>query len=538
MSHQPAAPFHPAEDGQRTIDGAELPRDVYSTSWRDHNVNNGPGTLTVNNDNRVIQQARSTYRHIRGTSEGEEAEYEEYGEYKRGDIQLLEKICHEEHVFGRKRGRYMECERSVFIGQVVAGDGRGVIVTVEAFKGRNAPEGWKESFAQHSGRSLCVNNAHLVALNRSKVPLLIFSAGLIPIAHLRNSGKLAEIHLYNLIKHAHCLSSELWLDPTRGVFCRGPEGPYPNIGWRKKWVEVESLPLATDLIQEDVFLRFLGSQRSKAIDDAVVEAIYRSHIRNPLPHSFMQPVIFSTLTQTPIAFANNLWSSDFWNLVEKKLLGDVLVRFRLNEDAIIVGDSFNPYAYKLKLALNGGFWNEASEDPGKDNVPVPENPARAWILQASRIFHSRGIESLEGDPSVYQLVYRGGQLSGCLHTSPSKSQRRRRQPPIYLFVTPPASLNDGWTSSLHFWSFREDGWSPRSPESCNKFGLPTKLFFENDGPHSFSWPNNSYKGLCEYQISRGYDPKTLDFARHLGFDQFVFWDTDDSGQFEEVLEVY
>ncbi|KAJ8087336.1 hypothetical protein PM082_006166 [Marasmius tenuissimus] len=79
MSHQLAL-FYSAEDGQQSIDWSELSGDTRLIPWRDHNVNNGPGMLTVNN--MVIQQVQSTYRHIRGTEE-EEAEY---GEASRGVV--------------------------------------------------------------------------------------------------------------------------------------------------------------------------------------------------------------------------------------------------------------------------------------------------------------------------------------------------------------------------------------------------------------------------------------------------------------------
>ncbi|KAK1227732.1 hypothetical protein PQX77_009250 [Marasmius sp. AFHP31] len=75
-----------------------------TSSWRDHNVNNGLGNFTVNNNN-IVQQttARRIKWHIQG-SEEEEAEYEEYGEYRRSDIQLLKMIHHEERTFNREKG--------------------------------------------------------------------------------------------------------------------------------------------------------------------------------------------------------------------------------------------------------------------------------------------------------------------------------------------------------------------------------------------------------------------------------------------------
>ncbi|KAK1228049.1 hypothetical protein PQX77_008928 [Marasmius sp. AFHP31] len=515
MYHHPSYSYC-TDHGQRTFSGPERPGTIYSTSWRDLNINSGSGTFTINNDNRVIQQARSTYRHIRGTEE-EEAEYEEYGEYKRGDIQLLERIYHEKSgMFDYRRGQLTKCERNIYIGQVMAGDGIGRIVTVEAFTGDDAPGNWKERFATYSGR-LCVNNAHLHALNRSRVPLLIFSGGLVPIAHLKSLGWVAEIYLSNLIYHPQLGQSnlsELWVDSARGVVCRGPDGPYPKIN-PSDWVVlgVKNLPLTTDLLQRDVFMRFLGTKRSKDTDDVVVERIDQRGVRHKrgVPDSFNQPIIFSTLTQTPIATANNFWWSRKENLVARKVLGNSWTRFRLN------GDENEPW-----LQLSTGR-NDCGGLP------------KAWILQASSIFYSRGI-SLEGDLSVYQLAYRHAILHGSLDESPSKSQRRRRLQPIYLIVLPLPLDFDGYTSSLHFWSFHEDGQPRLSPESCNHFGLPVELKMEGHEHYILSWATEYYKGLHEYQLSRGFDPKTINFARHLGYADHIFHPVNDSDRFKEVYE--
>ncbi|KAL0060722.1 hypothetical protein AAF712_012502 [Marasmius tenuissimus] len=118
---------------------------------------------------------------------------------------------------------------------------------------------------------------------------------------------------------------------------------------------------------------------------------------------------------------------------------------------------------------------------------------------------------------------------------PSKYQRRRQQP-IYLFVRPPPLNLPKSYISLHFWSLHEDGQSQLSDESCDDFGLFTKpLYFTYDF-HSFSWSTAHYKRLHEYQLSRGFDPKTINFARYLGYDHHIFQLTNDSDRFEDVLE--
>ncbi|KAJ8087504.1 hypothetical protein PM082_006335 [Marasmius tenuissimus] len=127
---------------QNALDSDEQ-KNVAMGPERDRNSNYGLGSFTVNSS--VIQQTvtRRLKWYIQGTKE-EEEKYEEYGEYKHGDIQFFKPIHHE-----RLRGRYdsttkqwvtADCERSIVLGQIVSGEGKGTIVTVEAFEGRNAPE--------------------------------------------------------------------------------------------------------------------------------------------------------------------------------------------------------------------------------------------------------------------------------------------------------------------------------------------------------------------------------------------------------------
>ncbi|KAJ8087313.1 hypothetical protein PM082_006143 [Marasmius tenuissimus] len=140
--------------------------------------------------------------------------------------------------------------------------------------------------------------------------------------------------------------------------------------------------------------------------------------------------------------------------------------------------------------------------------------------------------------SVYQLVFRYAGFWVAFDGFSFKTQRRRRKRSIYLFVLPPPpDFNDYYNiSSLHFWSFHEDGQRRLSPKSCRNFGLPSTLWPDYRGFRSSSWSISDYKHLHEYQLSRGFDPKTINFARHLGYGVHIFQPIDDSYQFKEVLK--
>ncbi|KAJ8089589.1 hypothetical protein PM082_014845 [Marasmius tenuissimus] len=132
------------------------------------------------------------------------------------------------------------------------------------------------------------------------------------------------------------------------------------------------------------------------------------------------------------------------------------------------------------------------------------------------------------------LVCPNAWFHGNLDDSPSKCQQRRQQP-IFLFIyPPPPNLFDGKTSSTHRWSFHEDGQPQLSPELCRDLGLPIKLRVENNGYHSYKWSASNYQLIHQYQLLRGFDPTTTDFARHLGYNKNIFQPLNDDDRFREV----
>ena len=115
------------------------------------------------------------------------------------------------------------------------------------------------------------------------------------------------------------------MDAGRGVICRGPEGPHPFIDFNLN-LRVEELPSTADLLQEDVFLRFLASQKSKEVDRGLVRDIPRRGVNLYPSERCDQPTVFSTLTQTPIAVANNIWEVYYGPLSEQTLLENGVTR--------------------------------------------------------------------------------------------------------------------------------------------------------------------------------------------------------------------
>ncbi|KAK1221652.1 hypothetical protein PQX77_015535 [Marasmius sp. AFHP31] len=453
---------------------------------------NSPSTSTM-----VIHVKGNQINQIVPREEKERTEFDDYRNVKSGDFYRLEEIC------AVKRWRY---NTDIYTVEVIGTEGRFTSMT---YSGPDARRAFKEDFRKFSRARSSKSSAQVFAVDVGTVPSLLFWHGLLPISHFEKSlGWVGGIYIYNLCSKLCCSERELWVDFAQGVICEGPEGPMSDIGWMDEDLEAEKLPLTAEMLQEDVFLRFLASQKSKKVDRAFLMAMwygdgdgYESDDDEGVPEWFDQLTIFSTLTKTPIAVANYVFTSGR-GFTERKALEDGLTRFRLIEEA---GSS-------LLLFLN---WNAEL----------------AWLSQSSNIFRSCGI-SLDDDLSVYNIVYSRARLEGDLDDSPPKFQRRCQQP-IYLFICPPPpDFFIGETSRLHFWSFHEHGQHRLSPESCLDFGLPIE--FELQNPSLQSWKNKPYKLIHQYQQLRGFDPTTTDFAQHLGYDAYIFQPIHHSDRFMEV----
>ncbi|KAK1234940.1 hypothetical protein PQX77_001849 [Marasmius sp. AFHP31] len=431
--------------------------------------------------------------------EKELTEFDDYRNLKRGDICRLREIC--QVLKPCKHPRWWgecQCSREV-IKTVCTAKLMGVEgeFTVVSYRGQDARRAFEAEFCEVS-RSLFSEVAQVYAIDKGTIPSMVLWHNLVPLAQLLgNAGDLVRRYLENLHDQWECSYEEMWLDPTRGVVCRGPKGPRSYIDLIR--LKIKDLPPTAELLQEEVLVRFLGCQKSREADDAFMYVMSVDWMGIDEPERVDRPTIFSALTKTPIAVANNIWTSDKDNLVERTCLENGWTRFRLD------GDGW------LGLTLN--WYIE-----------------RAWLWQAWSVFHARGV-SLDDDLEDFHLVYLEASLAGYVDVSPSKCQLR--QQPIYLFVyPPPPNLSDGNTSSLHHWSFQEDGHPRISPASCLHLGLHVEL-----GNlyvcHSFSWPTDCYRSLHQYQIARSFDPTTADFAKHLGYGH-IFQPLDDSDRFENV----
>ncbi|KAK1234262.1 hypothetical protein PQX77_002537 [Marasmius sp. AFHP31] len=389
----------------------------------------------------------------------------------------------------RRRGR---ADRISYAVEIVDKPGR--VFTLVEYSGPEAKQAFEKDFAMLI-TELTLSGSQVYGYNLSVAPSILMYNELVPAAQV-NAGLIGQAYLKSLSRQLRCAEEELWLDSGKGVFCRGPPGPGPRFsGWRFE----NQLPLTAELVREDVLLRFLAGLKSKDIDRVVINQVTSSVARTDVPERVLRPMVISTLTNAPIAVANNAWTSSNDSLSDRKLLADGMARFTL------LGGGY------LLLGCN---WDVD----------------KAWMLQAWGVFGVRGI-SMEEDLSGFNLVLPRAELFGLLSYSEARGQSRQ---PIYLFVRPPPfDLDNGNTSSVYFWSFNKEGHSPLSDGLCQDFGLPTTLTLTQFS-QSYSWSNDAYDSLRQYQLLRGFDLSTADFTQSLEFDENSFQPLSDSDRFAQV----
>uniref|UniRef100_A0A0W0G3P3 DUF6593 domain-containing protein n=1 Tax=Moniliophthora roreri TaxID=221103 RepID=A0A0W0G3P3_MONRR len=174
---------------------------------------------------------------------------------------------------------------------------------------------------------------------------------------------------------------------------------------------------------------------------------------------------------------------------------------------------------------------------------------QGWLSQSSRMFDLLKMtghqESFFVVDPPWKLELRPTQCEHTIHdTLPAPFDLRdavEETRPIYLFLYPPPMTvlelmpwTDGHT---HFWSFDEDGQS-RIPEAeWRQWGIPIltlSICGSSDG--LLSWPTYVYTALRNWQIARGFDPSTADWARECGYLELEIVRRKEGDQLEQMPE--
>ncbi|KAL0567752.1 hypothetical protein V5O48_014240 [Marasmius crinis-equi] len=425
-------------------------------------------------------------------SEEEEAEYEQFPEIKRANFVAIRNIHRSDgwvYDFEQQKLKSVKsAKRTVVAGDVRIGGVASKCLMVQ-YSGQGAEELWKEDFRKFGGVR-CPENAQLVAINLSSIPMLILTGDLVPMAHLVDRvGVIERTYLRTLAIQMGCFDDfSMWMDTSRGVFCRGPEGPqYGYI--RGDFDDFHDLPLDAGLVKEDILIRYLTSRKP---DCEVVRVLSSVWACNTSQIKVERPTVMSTLMDTILAVERGVWKEDEKScLCEREELPNGVTRFTLHH---------NRRHLRLWLDCHKSICD--------------------WFAQAPSIFCAHGI-SLEDNLRTYKLLL-PDTLRGTLSNSRAKQRRRKECLPIYFFIP---------LSGSTFWSFDLDGQDPFTTDLCRYLGLPIRLALNCTED---SWPTSAYKALQTYQIARGFDPNTTEFAQHNGYPIYEIAEQSLPSRFEQV----
>ncbi|KAG7090141.1 hypothetical protein E1B28_011749 [Marasmius oreades] len=319
----------------------------------------------------------------------------------------------------------------------------------------------------------------------SSTPSLILCGELVPVAHIEGRlGLVGEYYVKLLRRSLGCSRNELWMDFRKGRFCRGPVGPRCRYSYDDPNTKNITVPLDLEFLEEEVIIRYLLGKQDDRELFYVLSYTGRSELLKDRPTTNYSPHVLSDSTGSMISFCQNLlWWSWKGCLDDRQLMPDGATRLRLT---------------------NNRRYVEVS----------PAGDPSTWLSQALSVFHSHNI-SLDEDLSTYQLIYPYIKLAGKVQKSKRKQRRRRLHAPIYLFLLPsPFSCRFG--RRFYSWSLDPTGRIPLSLDMCKYLGLPYKLsskilYFLT------SWSTKTYKTIHNYQIARGFDPRTTDLAQTLRY---------------------
>ena len=121
------------------------------------------------------------------------------------------------------------------------------------------------------------------------------------------------------------------MDCSRGIICRGPEGPEPNIhvdgdGFQVLSEDIHDPATTVDLLKDDILLRYLASFESKTVDEEFVSGLQMDWDEEEVPAWVGQPSIVCKSINAPVAVVDRTWRSQEDSLVEREVLGNGWIR--------------------------------------------------------------------------------------------------------------------------------------------------------------------------------------------------------------------
>ncbi|KAF5374246.1 hypothetical protein D9758_004533 [Tetrapyrgos nigripes] len=444
--------------------------------------------------------------------------YDDYFRIRTGALRLLKEIhCYryprrwDSEIRAPWEERLARADRRIYTTEVRRE--KGSIFTAIAYDGPEAVRAWEEDFKLFSA-TRTTNILQLFGINRSNVPWLIFYDELMPVSHMWNDLKVLSQNFLHLISaKLHCIPRQLWIDPREGKIVRGLDGPlYLGQEWAIDGFVpmLMTMPSQIEFLDENTVWGYICRlPLSAQLDNMVIQNLGASAIKFPSSSSYytetepFQPCVFFNSTSCTIATGHTIWmhaashkgaAAHMRNFIPSAgVTDDGLTRFML-----IDGKSKPDYP----LYLTCSSWGNQD----------------AWLSQAFSVLQNLDI-GLDRDLSDLYVIFSEIRVDIPIKCSEIRRQRRSKVPQIYLFLHP--IKRHGSRPFRHIWSFDVEGKTLISKKKCKYLGLPTSRFpIQSLGRVTMSWPAETYKMVRRWQVDRGFNPHTTDFAQFLGYPLF------------------
>uniref|UniRef100_A0A0W0EV18 Uncharacterized protein n=1 Tax=Moniliophthora roreri TaxID=221103 RepID=A0A0W0EV18_MONRR len=438
--------------------------------------------------------------------------------------------------------------------------------TAITYEGEDAQEAWEDDFKRFS-RASRTDLFQLFGINRSDIPMLIFHHELIPLAHFYMDTLWMSLYMEYLRVNKGCQDPELWMDTGRGILCSGPVGPdirFPGPDTCESAVQV--LPSTLDMLKEGSSITFF-SQFGSDVDSGILDCARWCDTR-----TYLDNKLLPNTTEDRQHEDNNhpQWATDhpylegLWRNPPHHLPIDIIGRLRFDT---VYSPSLEPVAkwppeapVLWKWWDVDGFLGETRIDGGLTRFKLIGQGGKVylravfdwetfwngWFTQSSRVFDLLKTTGHQErffvvDPPwtlTLQHTQHEYEAYGGLPAPSDPCDAVEESQPIYLFLYPlPMTVPEliSWVDGcIHFWSFDEDGRSRIPEEEWARWGIPILTPYTDSYILLRSWPTHIYTALRNWQIARGFDPSTADWARECGYPEFEIVGAKKDDRFEEM----
>ncbi|KAL0568796.1 hypothetical protein V5O48_013179 [Marasmius crinis-equi] len=331
-------------------------------------------------------------------------------------------------------------------------------------------------------------------------------------------------------------SVNIWIDSQSGTVSLGPPGPpfldsgREFLSWLDSPSEYPGFPaLSLDMYDDNSLLDYLSQN---APSEFIVRVLSKQNVREYFdPHVYDRHShdVWSCSTEHCIVqFPVRPWSftrsysipGSYLHAVfpEETVMEDGRTRFEFMGGSLPIGN-----VEFIFFRHRGGRISDFCYE--------------TWLSQACHAFSALRIPREEWkdyalfDDTVYLTLLPDRENQGSYQLDP--------ETPCYLFVLPPPQRPDTtpdvdiWSQgeNLYYWSFDPIGDSVMPVDQSRALGLPS--YTNHVLILSGTWKPEVYDFMRLWQIAKGFDPATTDFARSMGYPILEIMAADE-GKFESV----